>query len=134
MHHILKLTSSVLFLLLIGCTPVAAQDLGKDPPPFSEELEKSEGEMPQVGIFYNLCMPLQLFSDTIKAAKEKLIFTSPSQQHGPYALVMIFTNETKNTYTIALQNTQLPNVHPTKVCLLASGNGFEFMIPMGIRI
>ncbi len=129
MHLILKLTSSLVFLLLIACTPVLAQDNKTESVPDTQQKQST------VGVFYNSCMTKSIFEKAIKKYGEYPIFQSPSQSHGPAALLRIYVNDITKTFTIAVQNVTLPDNNPTKVCILSNGKGFENLMPeAGIKI
>lgn len=134
MRHILRLTSSALFAILISCTPVPAQEVdpfkpGDDDVPDSLTIPK-----PGVGIFYNPCMTGQAFAEVIHRVREVPLMRLNSQQHGEQASVQIFVNDDAKTYTIAIMNTVLPMSHPQKICILANGTGYKYLKELGISI
>ncbi len=125
MHLILKLTSSILLLLLVA-TSAFAED------------NKTESQDPRsglsMGIFYNPCMSGNDFSQVLLRSQEVPLMRMLSQQHGPTASVQIFVNEASKTFTIAIMNVQLPVFHPQKICILAAGTGFKYLKELGITI
>ena len=142
MRHILRLTSSLLFLLFLSCSPVHAQEslgAGKDPEPFDKEvpdgrfLDKEPGSL-SMGIFYNPCMNGISFAEVIHRTKELPVMRMPSQQHGEQASIQVFVNEQTETYTVAIMNTTLSIEHPQKICILASGTGFKYLKNIGMQI
>ena len=141
MLHILKLTSSFLFLLFLSCSPVPAQEslgAGKDPEPFKEEENIPPVPKPKpggsVGIFYNPCMDGTTFAEVLARTQEFPLMRMPSQQHGEQASIQIFVNDDTQTYTIAIMNTVFPLMHPQKICVLASGTGLTYLRQLGIKI
>jgi len=144
MRHILKLTSSFLFLLFLSCSPVPAQEslgAGKNPEPFKEGDDNVPDnlQMPpkpggSVGIFYNPCLDGTTFAEVLARTQEFPLMRMPSQQHGEQASIQIFVNDDTQTYTIAIMNTVFPLNHPQKICVLASGTGLTYLRQLGIKI